>query len=296
MNPSQVHPGLSAPAGGALAAEDFRTALLQRVSSRSGEAERRRRRRIVVSRLVLAVLLVGGWEVASGRILDAFFVSKPSAIVAAFYRLLTEESLLYHLQFTVVEAVAGYLAGALAGVLLGFVLARSDVLHATLQPLLAAFYGIPRIALAPLIIMWFGIGLRSKVVVAALMVFFIVLMNTIAGVRNVPAEFIHIARVMGATERQIVQKVVIPAAAPIILTGLQTAVPQAMIGAIVGEFISSNRGAGHLINRAAGWFDTPGLFAGIVALLVVVLAMNGLVNLLEGRGSRWRSGTASPTP
>ena len=296
MSLSRVDAPVGVAAVESLAGADFRLQLLRQVAAQSSEAERRRRWRIVASRLLLVFGLLAGWELASGRLVDVFFVSRPSAIAGAFYRLAVEENLLYHLQFTVVEALLGYLAGALGGVLLGFVLARSEVLYATLQPVLAAFYGIPRIALAPLIIMWFGIGLKSKVVVAALMVFFIVLMNTIAGVRNVHPEFIHIARVMGASERQIVQKVIIPAAAPIIITGLQTAVPQAMIGAIVGEFISSNRGVGHLINRAAGWFDTPGLFAGIMALLVVVLGMNGLVNLLEGRAGRWRGGTASQTP
>ncbi|HEY8485886.1 MAG TPA: ABC transporter permease [Limnochordales bacterium] len=293
--PQTAAPGMlqagAQPAAGAAARR-----LLEEVEQAAARAERRRRRRVAASRLALVLVLLAGWELASGRLIDIFFVSRPSAIMEALWRLLMKENLLYHLQFTVLEAVLGYVAGAALGMAAGFVLARSDLLYATVQPLLAAFYGIPRIALAPLIIMWFGIGLNSKVVVAALMVFFIVLMNTIAGVRNVHPELIQIARVMGASERQILQKIVIPGAAPIIITGLQTAVPQAMIGAIVGEFISSNRGVGHVIGRAAGWFDTPGLFAGIVALLAVVLAMNGLVNLLEARAARWKGGAGLSQP
>lgn len=268
-----------------------------RVLARAGDdfaaRERHYGRMVLAGRIAVVLAVVGLWEWASGRWIDTFFIAKPSTIAAAFYGLLVHDNLLYHLQFTVLEAVLGYIIGAAAGIVCGYVLARSDVVYAIAQPILSAFYGIPRIALAPLIIMWLGIGLNSKIVVAAMMVFFIVFMNTIAGIRSVNPEFIHIARVMGATERQIIHKVVLPAAAPVLITGLQTSVPQAMIGAIVGEFISSNRGVGHLINRAAGWFDTPGLFAGIFALLVIVLLMNYLVALLDARATRWKGGSAA---
>lgn len=261
--------------------------LLARVESEERQRQRTEQRNTTLGRLAFAAALFLSWELASGRILDQFFVSKPSHIVASLWAMLTKEALLYHLQFTVVEALTGYLIGAGAGLILGFALARLELVYRIIEPFVVAFYGIPRIALAPLFILWFGIGITSKIAVAAVMVFFIVFINTIAGIRSVPAQFLQVARVMGASEWDLVRKVIFPAATPFIIAALQITVPQAMIGAIVGEFISSNRGVGHLISRAAGFLDTPGLFAGIFALLVVVLVMNQGITLLGNYLMRW---------
>ncbi|MDQ7819016.1 MAG: ABC transporter permease [Armatimonadota bacterium] len=244
-------------------------------------------RAITAGRLAFAAAALLGWELSSGRIVDQFFVSKPTHIAASLWAMLVREQLLYHLQFTVVEALAGYVLGAAAGLVLGFVLARSDLVYRIVEPFLVAFYGIPRIALAPLFILWFGIGIASKIAVAAVMVFFIVFINTIAGIRAAPPQLLQVARVMGASQWDLTRKVVFPAATPFVVAALQITVPQAMIGAIVGEFISSNRGVGHLISRAAGWLDTPGLFAGIVALLAVVLLMNLGITALGNHLMRW---------
>ncbi len=254
--------------------------LLAQVETEERLRARTEQRNTMLGRLAFAAALFLSWELASGPILDQFFVSKPSHIAASVWAMLTKEALLYHLQFTVIEALTGYLIGAGAGLILGFALARLDLVYRIIEPFVVAFYGIPRIALAPLFILWFGIGIESKIAVAAIMVFFIVFINTIAGIRSVPTQFLQIARVMGASEWDLVRKVSFPAATPFIIAALQITVPQAMIGAIVGEFISSNRGVGHLISRAAGFLDTPGLFAGIFALLVVVLIMNlGITSL-----------------
>jgi NitT/TauT family transport system permease protein len=261
--------------------------LLQQVESQERLRQRVDQRNTMLGRLAFAVGLLLTWELASGPILDQFFVSKPSHIAAAVWAMLTKEGLLYHLRFTVTEALVGYLIGAGAGLLLGFLLARLDLVYRIVEPFVVAFYGIPRIALAPLFILWFGIGITSKIAVAAIMVFFIVFINTIAGIRSAPTQFLQVARVMGASEWDLVRKVVFPAATPFIIAALQITVPQAMIGAIVGEFISSNRGVGHLISRAAGFLDTPGLFAGIFALLVVVLLMNYGITTLGNHLMRW---------
>ncbi len=261
--------------------------LLQQVESEERLRQRVDQRNTMLGRLAFAVGLLLSWELASGPILDQFFVSKPSHIAAAVWAMLTKEGLLYHLRFTVTEALVGYVIGAGAGLLLGFLLARLDLVYRIVEPFVVAFYGIPRIALAPLFILWFGIGITSKIAVATVMVFFIVFINTIAGIRSTPTQFLQVARVMGASEWDLVRKVVFPAATPFIIAALQITVPQAMIGAIVGEFISSNRGVGHLISRAAGFLDTPGLFAGIFALLVVVLLMNHGITVLGNHLMRW---------
>lgn len=261
--------------------------ILRETEIKDNALERKNRRNTRVGQVILGMALFGIWEFGSGVIMDQFFVSKPSQIAISLWGMFTKEQLIYHLQFTVVEALAGYAIGASAGLVLGFLLARIDLVYRIVQPFIIAFYGIPRIALAPLFILWFGIAISSKIAVAAVMVFFIVLINTIAGIRSVPVQLLQVTRVMGASEWDLNWKVVFPSATPFIIAGLQIAVPQAMIGAIVGEFISSNRGVGHLINRASGWLDTPGLFAGILALMVVVLLMNYGVTVLGDRLMRW---------
>jgi len=261
--------------------------LLAQVEAQERLQQEADQRSTTLGRIVFGVAFLLAWEVASGRVLDQFFVSKPSHIAAALWDMWTKEALLYHMQFTVIEALTGYMIGAGAGLILGFTLARLEFVYRIIEPYVVAFYGIPRIALAPLFILWFGIGITSKIAVAAIMVFFIVLINTIAGIRAAPAQLVQVARVMGASEWALVRKVIFPAATPFIIAALQITVPQAMIGAIVGEFISSNRGVGHLISRAAGFLDTPGLFAGIFALLVIVLVMNYAITKLGNHLMRW---------
>jgi len=261
--------------------------ILRETEIKDNALEQKNRRDTKIGQLVLGLALFCLWEFGSGVIVDQFFVSKPSQIAISIWAMLTKEELLYHMQFTVTEALVGYAIGASTGLLSGFLLARIDLVYRIVQPFIIGFYGIPRIALAPLFILWFGIGISSKIAVAAVMVFFIVLINTIAGIRSVPAQLLQVARVMGASEWDLNWKVIFPSATPFIIAGLQIASPQAMIGAIVGEFISSNRGVGHLINRASGWLDTAGLFAGILALMVVVLLMNYAVTAIGDRLMRW---------
>lgn len=267
--------------------------LLAAVERQESARARRERRVTLIGRLAFAALFFGVWEIASGRVVEAFFVSRPSAIAASLWAMVQREALFYHLQYTVIEATVGYVIGAAAGLILGLLLARLDAVYRIIEPFVVAFYGIPRIALAPLFILWFGIGITSKIAVAAIMVFFIIFINTIAGVRSAPPQLLQVARVMGASEWDLVRKVIFPAATPFIIAALQITVPQAMIGAIVGEFISSNRGVGHLISRAAGWLDTPGLFAGIVTLLAIVMVMNLGIGLLGSHLMRWNPKSSS---
>jgi len=261
--------------------------ILRETEIKDTALERKNRRDTKIGQAILGIALFCLWEFGSGILVDQFFVSKPSQIALSIWAMLTKEELLYHMQFTVTEALTGYAIGASAGLVSGFLLARIDLVYRIVQPFIIGFYGIPRIALAPLFILWFGIGISSKIAVAAVMVFFIVLINTIAGIRSVPVQLLQVARVMGASEWDLNWKVIFPSATPFIIAGLQIASPQAMIGAIVGEFISSNRGVGHLINRASGWLDTPGLFAGIFALMIVVLLMNYGVTAIGSRLMRW---------
>lgn len=288
-----VLPLLSREAAEALSAEEAarlrqERELCRKVAEEARAFERRRRRLTLISRIALTLVGFGLWELLSGRVIDSFFVSRPSEILRELYLLTFGGRLLYHLSFTLQEAVYGYILGVAGGVLLGFLFGRYEALYRMVEPFVVAFYGIPRIALAPLFILWLGLGILAKVVISAVLVFFIIFMSTVSGIRNVDPQLLEVISVMGATERQKMVKVIFPAASPFIITSMRVSVPLAMIGAIVGEFISTNRGIGYLLMEAAGAFNTAMLFAGILVLLAVVMAMNFGISYLESRLTRWR--------
>jgi NitT/TauT family transport system permease protein len=166
--------------------------------------------------------------------------------------------------------------------------AAAESTHRVLRPFLVAFYAIPKIALAPLIVMWFGLATLPKVILAAAFVFFVVFMTTVAGVHEVNPRLVDLFRVMGAGRRALLLRLVLPGTVPYLLTGLRLAVPEALIGAVVGEFISANRGLGYLVTSAAAQFNTAGTMAAILALLGIVVAMDLGLGLAERRLARWR--------
>jgi NitT/TauT family transport system permease protein len=254
------------------------------------ERERRRRERTVIltGRVGIVLGLLASWEALSGRVLDPFFVSSPTRIARAFLDLLLHHELLVHAQYTVIETLAGFAFGSAAAIILAFLVTSFGRLYEMTEPILVALYGIPRTALAPLFIMWFGIGITSKIVIAALFVFFVVFMNTVAGIRGTSSQLVDLVRLMGAAAGEVLLKVVLPSAMPYILTALRIAVPTAMIGAIVGEFISAQRGLGFLISRSTFEFSTDAAFAGIFALMVVVVLMNAAIGAVERPLMRWR--------
>jgi NitT/TauT family transport system permease protein len=266
---------------------DRESGLLAAEADRARRAARRDRLRILVGQLVLLALILGGWAWASGRILDRLFLSDPVSVAKAFWAILLKGTLWYHLRFTLIETLLGYLIGA--GLGLGGALAVSMIPagEPVLRPFVLLAYATPKIALAPLMIIWFGIGILPKVILAATFVFFVVFLSTLAGIATVPPQLVSVVRVMGAAPPAVFRKVVLPSALPFILTSLRLTIPAALIGAVIGEFISSNRGVGYLINAASSRYATAEVFAGIGSLLVVVLCMNAGLSLLERRWSRW---------
>ena len=164
-----------------------------------------------------------------------------------------------------------------------------------LDPYFMAVYGMPRIALAPLFIIWFGIGITSKVVLVVIIVFLLVFYNTYQGVLNVPANLIRLVRVLGASERQVWTKVILPSASPWIITGLRISVPQALVGAVVGEFIAANQGLGYVIQFQSSLFNTTGAMGGIAIMAFVVVVINDLLDRVERRLMRWRPKESAST-
>jgi NitT/TauT family transport system permease protein len=239
--------------------------------------------------LLPGIALLAFWQWASGRLIKEIYVSKPTAVAARLYELFASGEIYPHLWTTGQELVLGYVIGVAGGVLGGYALGRSPRLAAIFEPYVMAFYGIPKIALAPLFIIWFGIGIGSKVALAAIMVFFLVFYNVYTGVRGVDRELVNLTLVMGANQRQLTRHVYFPAAAPYVLLGMRMAVPYSVIGVIVGEFTSSISGLGLFIHEASSTYDPAGVFAGIVILLAFVVVANLLAGRLERRLLRWKT-------
>ena len=241
-----------------------------------------------VARLLPGIAILVFWQWSSGRLIKEIYISKPTAVAARLYELFASGEIYPHLWTTGQELVLGYVIGVAGGILCGYALGRSPRLANIFEPYVMGFYGIPKIALAPLFIIWFGIGIGSKVALAAIMVFFLVFYNVYTGVRSVDRELVNLSLVMGANQRQLTYHVYLPAAAPFVLLGMRMAVPYSVIGVIVGEFTSSISGLGLFIHEASSTYDPAGVFAGIAILLVFVVAANFLAGWLERRLLRWK--------
>jgi NitT/TauT family transport system permease protein len=244
---------------------------------------------MIIYRLVLLVVLVAAWQFSSGRLVPEFFISKPSAILSALRDFLLTGNLFFHVGITATEAFTGFILGATAGIIAGVALGRIHFLADLLQPFILAFYSLPKIALAPLFVLWIGIGIEMKIVLTGTVVFFLVFLNTFTGVRGVSRELIAILHLMGANERQVLGKIVLPSAITWVFTGLRISVPYALIGAIVGELIASNRGLGFLLANASGQFDTAGVFAALAVIMTLAFVLNGLVRLAEIKLMPWKT-------
>jgi len=244
--------------------------------------------RLLLARAGVAVACLVVWQGASGTLIDPFWLSRPTEIAAKLAEWVASGYLFRHLGITLQETFAGFLLGAGAGILFGFLMGRLVTLALILEPFVLAIYSLPRLALAPLFILWFGIGLQMKVILAAVIVFFMVFWNTYAGVKEVDTDLLDVVRIMGGTGRQMLLKVILPSALTWIFLGLKVSVPYALIGAVVGEIVASNRGLGYVIQFSAGQFDTAGIFAALVVLMIVSVSLNELLNRGESYFLRWK--------
>lgn len=258
------------------------------IPERAGRG-RRERLWTNVWRLALLVVFAGAWEGATrGRLINPFWVSSPSLIVADLWKAFVGGSVYEHVAVSLYEAFVGFVTGAAVGILGGFALARWDRLARVLDPYVTALNSLPRVALAPLFILWFGIGLTSKIVLAFSLVVFILLVNTYAGAKNVDQDLVIITRLLGASRRQLTLKVILPASIPWIFAGFRLGVAYALIGAVVGEVIVAQAGLGFLISAAAGVFNTTGVFSALIILMVVAMLLNELMKAAERKLLRWR--------
>lgn len=236
----------------------------------------------------LLVLVVAVWHFASGTFINDFFVSNPLDVAERLVQWTADGSIFIHAWVTTYETVAGFALGAAVGIVLGIWLGGSESASRLLNPFLLAFYALPKPALAPLFVLWFGLGAEPKIALAALLVFFLVFYNTYVGVRQVDRELIDIVRLMRGSRRDVLIKVVMPSALGWIFSGMQISVPYALIGAIVGEMIASNQGLGFLVQRSGAEFDTAGVFAALVVIGILGVAFNKLVDSVQVRLEAWK--------
>jgi NitT/TauT family transport system permease protein len=245
--------------------------------------------KIQAFRIFLLAIFFAVWEILSARkMIDPFFFSQPSKIILDLWEMTTNGSIFFHAGVTLQEACIGFFLGAILGILVAYLLGLSPFLAKIFDPILMVLYGIPRIALAPLFILWFGLGLASKIVFAFSLVFFVVFFNTFAGLRDVNKEMVDSIRVMGASKRQMLLKVIFPSVIPWILAGLKSGIGMSLLGAIVGEYVGGNAGLGWLINYSANLFVTVRVFSCLLVLAILVTLMNEGLNRLERRLLRWR--------
>lgn len=258
-------------------------------SIRAQRAQRRRTLLVVGGRIAFFILLVLAWQIAS-QIVGPLFICSPLAVFLQLKDWTLDGTLWYNTQVTLEETLLGLLYGVAAGIVAGFLLGLQPILGKILDPFIVALYSIPKVALAPLFILWFGFELEMKVIVAAVTVFFLVFFNTLTGVRNVDQNLIDAVRLMGAKRRDIMLKVIIPSTTGYVLTGLHMAIPYALVGAVVGEVISVNRGLGYLLNNSASEFSSSGVFAALFMITVIAGLLNAVVDVIDRRTSRWKAG------
>jgi NitT/TauT family transport system permease protein len=196
--------------------------------------------------------------------------------------------ILVHAGYTLFEAIVGFVLGAVPAAALPFLLRRLPIVTAVIDPFMVGGYGAPKLALAPLFILWFGIGIESKIALVAITVFFIVYFSALAGVRALDAKLVQMAQVAGASERAVARHIVFPGAVPYIFTGFRIAVPYSIGAAVIAELISANRGLGYLIQLSTNNFDTTGAFVALVVVMLVVFVCNASVNTVERWLLRWR--------
>lgn len=241
---------------------------------------------VLAGQIGLAVFVFGLWEIAvrAGWI-KIYLYGLPSGIARRFFELLWDGTLLHHTWITAIEAIAGFLIGSALGSICGLALWISPLFSRIVRPFIIAINGLPKIALAPLVIVWFGIGLESKIAIAAIITFLVSLITAYSGAMEVDADLVRLMRSLGASRMQTFSKVVVPSTIPWIVSALRLNVGFALIGAVVGEYIAAKEGLGYLVYYAGTVYDLNTVWVGLFALMILALvldyAVTGLARLVS---------------
>lgn len=239
--------------------------------------------------LISFILFLLTWElIVVIKQYPSFILPSPKEVLSRFSTVVQSGILLYHAKITLEEIFFGLLLGFSSAFLLGYLLAKSKLGERLFSPLIVGFQAVPILALAPLLILWFGSGILSKVIVCASTLFFPVLINTVVGFRNIDKQ---LNELMHSLEANFYQKLIfleLPSSLPVLFGGLKIGVTLSVIGVVVGEFVGADRGLGFLINLASGLYDTPLRFVAFITLSLIALFLYNLVNLLEKNLIKWR--------
>lgn len=241
---------------------------------------------------LLASLFLLWYALTEFEILPSFFFGKPLTVLQRIWEWFISGKIFPHLAVTLLETVLAFVIGTVLGLVVGLWLALSPMAARLLDPYLKAFNAMPRIILAPIFAMWFGLGIWSKVLLGVTIVFFVVFFAVYHGVKDVSQVVLNNARMLGASKRDLLWHVYLPSATAWVFSSLHTAVGMAFVGAVVGEYLGSSRGVGYLILQAEGSFDINTVFAGVLVLTLFALLLDKLVTIAEKRLLVWRPGPA----
>jgi NitT/TauT family transport system permease protein len=240
--------------------------------------------------IVLFAAIVTVWQVAAKTgIVDPIFSGVPSDIGRSFLSQLTGEVLKVDAVYTTVGSLIGFIVASALAIIIAFALSQSTYLFRVIEPFFTAMNSLPRVALAPLFLLWFGIGLTSKIVLAGSLAFFVVFSNTIAGIEGVDSDHITVARTMGATRAQVFRSVVIPSAVPSIFTGLELGYIYGMLGTVAGEMLAGEHGLGVRLQYFASAFATNDYFATLLLLIFITMTIAWILRRIRMRLLEWQS-------
>jgi NitT/TauT family transport system permease protein len=241
----------------------------------------------MIQAIVPAIVIVGAWEFGAHFLFDPRFIGQPSDIMRYLFDEVARGEIWTDAAITCWEVMLGYVIGAVTGGAVGFALGFRQRLARIIEPYILIFSAIPKIAIAPIIIIALGIGTQSKVAIVVSMVFFLMFYAVFSGVKQIEPDFIHQARIMGANRSEVLAYIVIPAIAPNIFDGLKTSIIFAVIGALIGEFIAAKAGLGFYILNASGAFNINGIWVGVILIVGLVFILTTAIGIAERRVLRW---------
>lgn len=246
--------------------------------------------RLWIGRIIILAVFFAAWErAAATKFIDPILIGRPTGIVKYMWEeIFITGSLIKDLGWSMLGTVLAFVLGSVFGILVGMLFVTKPNIEALLSPILMALNAMPRIALAPLFLIWFGLGVGSKVAIGFSLTFFIVLSSTVAGGRSVNPDHITLARTLGASEVQIFRKFTLPSAVPVIFNGLRLGLVFALLGVIGGEIIASEHGLGQTLTVLAASFKTNGVFGVIILLALIGVCITQGMTWLENRLLRWR--------
>ncbi|BAH31533.1 ABC transporter permease [Rhodococcus erythropolis] len=258
-------------------------------ASMLGKKKRQRKSWIQTSsRLGAVVVFLILWSVAAGTLVDTFYLPEPTAVAEEIWDWILDGSLWTNIMATMVPAAQGFLIGGISALVLGYLFAMSKTVSMVLEPFVAAAYGIPVVALVPLLILWLGIGRSLAVGVSAIVVFFLIFYNVYFGIKDVKQEFIDQVRIAGASQWDLVMRVRLPSALVWVVASLKLAVPHALVGVVVAEFLTGSEGLGFMLSSNAAQFNAAGTFASVVVLAAISFALDRIVFMISRRALMWK--------